>query len=139
MGQIGRRAELSAPEFAPLDRERAVTMLLIGAIEQHGPHLAMSVDRDLTLAVQNRALPLIDPALVVLALQVRAFGESPGHQVQHAVVDGGHAAAGAARHRCIGPSRGRAASDGPERPRRKPGAAGTGLPRSARQTGLHRR
>lgn len=79
MGHIGHWADLTAPEFAALDREGAVAMLPIGAIEQHGPHLAMSVDRDLTLAVLTRAMPLIDPALTVLALPVQAIGKSTEH------------------------------------------------------------
>lgn len=80
MGHIGHWADLTAPEFAALDRERAVAILPIGAIEQHGPHLAMSVDRDLTLAVLTRSLPLIDPALTVLALPIQAIGKSTEHQ-----------------------------------------------------------
>jgi creatinine amidohydrolase len=80
MGHIGHWADLTAPEFAALDRERAVAILPIGAIEQHGPHLAMSVDRDLTLAVLTRALPLVDPALTVLALPIQAIGKSTEHQ-----------------------------------------------------------
>ncbi|MCU0905742.1 MAG: creatininase family protein [Tabrizicola sp.] len=80
MGHIGHWADLTAPEFAALDRERAVAILPVGAIEQHGPHLTMSVDRDLTQAVLTRALPLVDPALTVLALPVQAIGKSTEHQ-----------------------------------------------------------
>ncbi|MFN5995801.1 MAG: creatininase family protein [Paracoccaceae bacterium] len=80
MGHIGHWADLTAPEFAALDRTGAVAILPIGAIEQHGPHLAMSVDRDLTLAVLTRALPLVDPALTVLALPVQVIGKSTEHQ-----------------------------------------------------------
>lgn len=80
MGHIGHWADLTAPEFAALDRERAVAILPIGAIEQHGPHLALSVDRDLTMAVLTRALPQMDPALTVLALPVLAIGKSTEHQ-----------------------------------------------------------
>lgn len=80
MGHIGHWADLTAPEFAALDRERAVAILPVGAIEQHGPHLAMSVDRDLTLAVLTRALSLVDPALTVLALPVQAIGKSTEHR-----------------------------------------------------------
>ena len=72
MGYIGHWADLSAPAFATLDRKAAVAILPIGAVEQHGPHLAMSVDRDLTLAVLTRALRLTDPSLTVLALPVQA-------------------------------------------------------------------
>lgn len=79
MGHIGHWADLTAPEFAALDRGAVVAILPIGAIEQHGPHLAMSVDRDLTLAVLDRTLPLIDPALTVLALPVQAVGKSTEH------------------------------------------------------------
>lgn len=79
MGHIGHWAELTAPEFASLDRAAAVAVLPIGAIEQHGPHLAMSVDRDLTLAVLDRALPLLDPSLTVLILPVQAIGKSTEH------------------------------------------------------------
>ena len=80
MGHIGKWADLTAPEFAALDRERAVAILPIGAIEQHGPHLAMSVDRDLTMAVLTRAMNLIEPSLTVLALPVQAIGKSTEHQ-----------------------------------------------------------
>jgi creatinine amidohydrolase len=80
MGHIGHWADLTAPEFAALDRTKAIAILPIGAIEQHGPHLALSVDRDLTLAVLTRALPQIDPALTVLALPVQAIGKSTEHQ-----------------------------------------------------------
>lgn len=80
MGHIGQWADLTAPDFAALDRESAVAILPIGAVEQHGPHLAMSVDRDLTLAVLTRALPLVAPSLTVLALPVQAIGKSTEHE-----------------------------------------------------------
>lgn len=79
MGHIGDWATLTAAEFAQLDRAGAVAVLPIGAIEQHGPHLAMSVDRDLTLAVLDRALALLPPDLTVLALPVQAVGKSTEH------------------------------------------------------------
>jgi creatinine amidohydrolase len=80
MGHIGHWADLTAPEFAALDRAQAVAILPIGAVEQHGPHLAMGVDHDLTIAVLARALPLIDSALIVLALPVQAIGKSTEHE-----------------------------------------------------------
>lgn len=79
MGHIGDWADLTAPEFAALDRAGAVAILPIGAVEQHGPHLAMAVDRDLTMAVLTRSMALIDPALTVLALPVQAIGKSTEH------------------------------------------------------------
>jgi len=79
MGHIGHWADLTAPDFAALDRSDAVAILPIGAIEQHGPHLPLSVDRDLTLAVLGRALPLLRRDLTVLALPVQAIGKSTEH------------------------------------------------------------
>ena len=49
-------AEMRAPAFHDLP-EDLVTVLPIGAIEQHGPHLPLSVDRDLVDAVIARTLP----------------------------------------------------------------------------------
>lgn len=80
MPHIGNWADLSAPEFAALDRAGAVAVLPIGAIEQHGAHLAMSVDRDLTLAVLDRAMTLLPGHLTMLALPVQAIGKSTEHQ-----------------------------------------------------------
>jgi creatinine amidohydrolase len=80
MGHIGHWADLTAMDFAALDRAEAVAVLPIGAVEQHGPHLPLSVDRDLTLAVLARALPLVPRDLTVLALPVQAIGKSTEHQ-----------------------------------------------------------
>jgi creatinine amidohydrolase len=80
MGHIGHWADLTAPDFAALDLAQAVAILPIGAIEQHGPHLPLSVDRDLTMAVLTRAMPLVPPDLTVLALPVQAIGKSTEHQ-----------------------------------------------------------
>lgn len=80
MPHIGNWADLTAPEFAALDRAGAVAVLPIGAIEQHGAHLALSVDRDLTLTVLDRAMVLLPRDLTVLALPVQAIGKSTEHQ-----------------------------------------------------------
>lgn len=79
MGHVGHWADLTAPDFAALDRASAVAILPIGAIEQHGPHLAMGVDRDLTRAVLDRTLPLLPRDLTVLALPEQAIGKSTEH------------------------------------------------------------
>jgi creatinine amidohydrolase len=80
MGHVGNWADLTAAEFAALDLGRAVAVLPMGAIEQHGPHLAMSVDRELVQAVLGRALPLVSPDLTVLVLPMQAIGKSNEHQ-----------------------------------------------------------
>lgn len=79
MGHVGHWADLTAAEFAALDRGRAVAILPIGAIEQHGPHLALAVDRDLVLAVLDRVLPQVPRDLTVLVLPVQAIGKSNEH------------------------------------------------------------
>jgi creatinine amidohydrolase len=79
LSHIGHWADLTAAEFAALDHISTVAILPIGAIEQHGPHLAMSVDRDLTRAVLDRALALLPSDLTVLVLPDQAIGKSTEH------------------------------------------------------------
>ena len=40
-------ADLKTTDFAQLDPARTVAVLPLGATEQHGPHLPLSVDRQL--------------------------------------------------------------------------------------------
>src|SRR3954470_5673776 len=47
-------AELSWPEFAARAKKGVIVILPLGATEQHGPHLAMSVDVVLPTAVAER-------------------------------------------------------------------------------------
>lgn len=47
-------AELSWPEFAAKVKQGATVLLPLGATEQHGPHMAMSVDVVLPTAVAER-------------------------------------------------------------------------------------
>ena len=72
-------ADLTAEEFRALDGARTIAVLPLAAIEQHGPHLPVSVDRDIVDEVVRRALPLIDPALSVLFLPTQAIGKSNEH------------------------------------------------------------
>ncbi len=53
-------AELSWPEFAEKVKTGATVLLPLGATEQHGPHLAMSVDVVLPTAVCERVARQID-------------------------------------------------------------------------------
>ena len=80
MGRIASWGALTAPEIAALDHSRTIALLPIGAIEQHGPHLATGTDADLASAVIARTLPRIDPDLTVLALPVMPFGKSTEHE-----------------------------------------------------------
>lgn len=72
-------ADLTAAEFRALDTARCIAVLPVGAIEQHGPHLPVSVDRDIVEAVIARCLPLLDEQLTVLFLPTLAVGKSNEH------------------------------------------------------------
>ncbi len=80
IGHIGDWADLTVVDFAALDRAKAVAILPIGAVEQQGPHLPFSVDRDLKLDVLTRTLTLVSRNLTVLALAELAIGKSIEHQ-----------------------------------------------------------
>ncbi len=56
-----------------------VAVLPVAAIEQHGPHLPVSVDRTINEGVLARTLALLPEALPVLVLPVQAVGLSVEH------------------------------------------------------------
>lgn len=72
-------ADLSTADFASLDRARAIAVLPLGATEQHGPHLPLSVDTTLVEGVLAAALPHLPADLPVLVLPTQAIGFSPEH------------------------------------------------------------
>ena len=72
-------AELTTRDFAALDPACTVAVLPLGATEQHGPHLPLSVDSVLVDGVVNAALAhlsLLDPVLV---LPTQTLGLSTEH------------------------------------------------------------
>ncbi len=71
--------DLSAAEFAALDRERAIAVLPVAATEQHGPHLPLSVDADIARGVIETALAHLPDELPALFLPLQAVGFSPEH------------------------------------------------------------
>lgn len=73
-------ADLSTRDFARLDTGRAIAVLPVAAIEQHGPHLPLSVDTDLANGVVAATLPHLQADLPVLFLPTQAVGLSPEHQ-----------------------------------------------------------
>ena len=72
-------ADYSAREIAALDRERLIAVLPVGAIEQHGPHLPLSVDQAILDGVIAAALPHIPPECPVLFLPTLPVGKSDEH------------------------------------------------------------
>ena len=71
-------ADLSAAQFADLPQD-VVAVLPVGAIEQHGPHLPLSVDRDLVDAVIARTWPQLQDGQNVLVLPTVAVTKSGEH------------------------------------------------------------
>ena len=76
----GYWADQRAPAFRDLPSD-LVAVLPIGAIEQHGPHLPVSVDRDLVEAVVERALPKLNAAQNVLVLPSLTVTKSGEHDL----------------------------------------------------------
>jgi creatinine amidohydrolase len=72
-------ADLATPDFAALDRARAIAVLPVAATEQHGPHLPLSVDTDLVDGVVRASLPHLAADLPALFLPTQAVGFSPEH------------------------------------------------------------
>lgn len=72
-------SQLTTTDFAALDAARTVAVLPVGATEQHGPHLPLSVDQSLVDGIVARALPLLPADAPVLVLPTQAVGYSPEH------------------------------------------------------------
>ena len=76
-------ADLSTRDFAQLQSsgraQEVVAVLPVAAIEQHGPHLPVSVDTTLVDGVVAASLPHLPPALAVLFLPTQQVGKSNEH------------------------------------------------------------
>jgi creatinine amidohydrolase len=76
-------ADLSSRHFAQLAAspsiDNAVAVLPVAAIEQHGPHLPMSVDTTLVNGVVNASLAHLSADLPVLFLPTQQIGKSNEH------------------------------------------------------------
>lgn len=79
-----RWAQVSARDFALAQRSglaaQTVAVLPVGAVEQHGPHLPLSVDTTLADGILDAALAQLAPEVPVLALPTQAIGLSLEHQ-----------------------------------------------------------
>jgi creatinine amidohydrolase len=71
-------SDLTTTDFASLDLNRTIAVLPLGATEQHGPHLPLSVDANLAHSMVQAATHL-PPDLPVLFLPVQRVGYSPEH------------------------------------------------------------
>ena len=76
-------ADLSTRDFAALAASpqvgQAVAVLPVAAIEQHGPHLPVSVDATLVDGIVAASLPHLPAGLPVLFLPTQAVGKSNEH------------------------------------------------------------
>jgi creatinine amidohydrolase len=72
-------ADLKTTDFATLDAAKAVAVLPVGATEQHGPHLPLSVDQSLVDGVMAACLPHLPAETPVLVLPTQSIGYSPEH------------------------------------------------------------
>jgi creatinine amidohydrolase len=74
-----RWAALTTRDFESLDPARTVAVLPLGATEQHGPHLPLSVDSVLVDGVIDAALAHLTSADSVLVLPTQTVGLSSEH------------------------------------------------------------
>ena len=70
--------DLTWPEIRSLPAD-TVAVLPVAAIEQHGPHLPVSVDATINAGILTRALQLVPPRASVLALPMQSVGLSVEH------------------------------------------------------------
>ncbi len=72
-------ADMTTEEFGAIDRARAIALLPVAAIEQHGPHLPVAVDATINHGVLARAVALMPADLPVTILPALPIGKSDEH------------------------------------------------------------
>ncbi len=72
-------ANYTARDFARLDRSSLIAVLPVGAIEQHGPHLPLSVDQAILDGIIAATVPLIPDDCPALFLPTLPVGKSNEH------------------------------------------------------------
>lgn len=72
-------SDLVTTDFASIDLARAIAVLPLGATEQHGPHLPLSVDANLAHSMAQVAAMHLPADLPALFLPVQRIGYSPEH------------------------------------------------------------
>jgi creatinine amidohydrolase len=72
-------SELTSGEFAGLDPQSTMAVLPIAAIEQHGPHLAVSTDTVIAEGMIAEVVKQLPTELSILILPTQAVGKSNEH------------------------------------------------------------
>lgn len=73
-------SDYSSEEFATLDRQKLVAVLPVGATEQHGPHLPLSVDAAIADGVVEAVAAKLPQESGVLFLPTLPVGKSDEHR-----------------------------------------------------------
>ena len=71
--------DLTTEDFRTRDMSRAIAILPVAAVEQHGPHLPVGVDTYINEGYLARMMALVPDDLDVLVLPVQAVGKSNEH------------------------------------------------------------
>lgn len=71
--------DLAWPDFRDIEYTRAVALMPVAAVEQHGPHLPVSVDGDLNAGIIAEAATLVREDLPVYLLPQLPIGKSNEH------------------------------------------------------------
>ncbi len=72
-------AAYTTKELAAMDAGRLIAVLPVSAVEQHGPHLPLSVDADICAALVERLVERLPVKLPALILPAVPIGVSPEH------------------------------------------------------------
>jgi creatinine amidohydrolase len=71
--------EMTTSDVASLDAARIIAVLPVAAIEQHGPHLPLSVDATINRGIVERVMALLPDDLPVTFLPMMPVGKSNEH------------------------------------------------------------
>ena len=71
--------DMTTADFATIERERVIAVLPVAAIEQHGPHLPVSVDATIVSGIVARLVALVPDDLPVTFLPLMPVGKSNEH------------------------------------------------------------
>ena len=72
-------SDYTSEAFSKLDHDRLIALLPVGATEQHGPHLPLSVDAAVASAIVERVAEKLPEDSPVLFLPCQAIGKSNEH------------------------------------------------------------
>ena len=71
--------DMISEDFTTIDPAKTVALLQVSAVEQHGPHLPVSVDKTINEGVVARAVELMPADLPVLVMPIMSVGKSNEH------------------------------------------------------------